>query len=282
MIQLGKQNTLTALRSTSVGFFLGDDEGNELLLPNKYVPEDLEVGQTIEVFVYKDSEDRVIATTLTPFVSLHEFAYLKVVAVSQVGAFVEWGLEKHLLVPFREQNQRLREGQGCVVYLYLDPKTERLVGSCKVNRYLEFENIDLEVGQEVRILVHERSDLGFNVIINHRYRGLVYANEIFQSLRMGDELTAYIKHIREDNGIDVSLQPLGYTQAIDGNVDRVLSVLEANKGFLPLTDASKPIAIYARLEMSKKSFKKAVGALYKQQKIRIAEEGIYLVDIPNP
>jgi uncharacterized protein len=276
MLQIGKKNNLTALRSTSVGFFLGDDEGNELLLPNKYVPEGLDIDEKIEVFIYKDSEDRVIATTLTPYLYLHEFGFLEVVSVSRVGAFAEWGLEKHLLIPFSEQPQRLREGQRCVVYLYLDPKTERLVGSCKLNRYLEFEDIDLEVGQEVSILVHERSDLGFNVIINHRYRGLVYANEIFQSLRIGDEMTAYIKNIRPDKGIDVSLQPLGYTQAIDGNTERILSVLETNNGFLPLTDASKPIAIYARLEMSKKNFKKAVGALYKQKKIRIAEEGIYL------
>jgi uncharacterized protein len=277
MYQLGQINKLQVLRLTSVGMFLGDDEGNDILLPNKYIPDGLQEGDIAEVFVYKDSEDRVIATTLKPFIALHEFAYLEVVAVTRVGAFVEWGLEKNLLIPFSEQNPPLREGQWCTVYLLFDEKSERLVGSCKTNRYLEFDNIELEVGQAVEVLVYERSDLGFNVIINNKYRGLIYANEIFQTLRLGHQVTAYIKNIREDKGIDVSLQPIGFEQSIDIHTTKLLAELKANEGFLPLTDASQPIAIYARLDMSKKNFKKAVGNLYRQRQLRIEENGIYLI-----
>lgn len=277
MIQIGKINTLRALRETSVGFFLGDDEDNDVLLPNKYVPRELQIGDSIDVFIYTDSEDRIIATTLTPKIKRNEFARLQVVSVTSVGAFLGWGLEKDLLVPYREQNRPMEVGRWYVVYLYLDHETDRLVASNRLNRFLDSAPPNLEEDQEVSLLVYESTDLGVNVIINNRYRGLVYANEIFQRIYPGDRLTGYIKQIREDNRIDVSLQKPGY-ENIESGAHRILSVLEQQGGFLPLHDKSNPEEIYNLLEMSKKTFKKAIGTLFRERKIVIKEDGIYRVD----
>ncbi|MFC5409440.1 S1 RNA-binding domain-containing protein [Larkinella bovis] len=276
MIQIGKLNTLRALRETSVGFFLGDDEGTDLLLPNKYVPDGLRVDDDIEVFVYTDSEDRLIATTLTPKIMRNEFARLQVVSVSRVGAFLDWGLEKDLLVPYREQSIPMEVGRWYVVYLYLDHETDRLVASNRLNRFLDTGKPNLEEGQEVSLLAYESTDLGINVIINNRYRGLVYANEIFQRVYPGDRLTGYIKQIREDNRLDVSLQKPGY-ENVEPNAERILTLLEKQRGFLPLSDNSDPDEIYRTLEMSKKTFKKAIGALFRERKIVIKDDGIYRV-----
>lgn len=281
MLELGRINTLTALRRTSVGVFLGDPVEDpagryDILLPTKYVPRTLEIDDEIDVFVYTDSEDRLIATTLTPAIRLGEFAALQVVSVTKIGAFMDWGLEKDLFVPFREQNRPMRVGRWYVVYLYRDEETDRLVASSKINRFLNDEaGNELQEGQEVDLLVYEPTDLGMNVIINNRYRGLLYANEVFQRVYPGDRLTGYIKRIREDRRIDVSLQQTGY-QNIEPNAQRILDVLQERKGFLPLHDGSEPAAIYATLEMSKKTFKKAIGVLYRERKIRLEENGIYL------
>ncbi|WP_128545873.1 CvfB family protein [Larkinella soli] len=275
MIIIGRINTLTALRETSVGFFLGDDEGNDVLLPNKYVPLDLRVDDTIDVFIYTDSEDRLIATTLIPKIQRNEFARLQVVSVTGVGAFLDWGLEKDLLVPYREQARPMEVGRWYIVYLYLDYDTERLVASARINRFLDTGRPDLEEGQEVALLAYEATDLGVNVIINNRYRGLVYANEIFRKIYPGDRLTGYIKQVREDERVDVSLQKPGY-QNVEAGTDRILAALKERRGFLPLTDHSDPEEIYDLLEMSKKTFKKAVGALYRERRIIIKEDGIYL------
>lgn len=283
MIKLGRINTLTALRQTSVGFFLGDlsdrrsqSFDNDILLPNKYVPDWLGVDDEIDVFVYNDHEDRPIATTLIPAIQRDEFAYLQVVHVSNAGAFLEWGLEKDLLVPHREQSRPMEVGQRYVVFMYLDEDTNRLVASSRVNRFLDPDVRDLYEGEEVRLLAYERTDLGINVIINNRYKGLVYANEIFRTIEPGDSLTGYIKHIRDDNRVDVSLQKLGF-ENVEPNARRILATLKAEGGFLPLTDSSPPEQIYQTLEMSKKTFKKAIGTLYKERKIVLEEKGIRLV-----
>ncbi|WP_138994542.1 S1 RNA-binding domain-containing protein [Larkinella sp. C7] len=276
MIQIGKINTLIALRETSVGVFLGDDEDNDILLPNKYVPESLRVDDPIDVFVYTDSEDRIIATTLTPKIQRNQFARLQVVSVTSVGAFLDWGLEKDLLVPYREQSRPMEVGRWYVVYLYLDHETDRLVASSRLNRFLDSEVPNLTEGQEVSLLAWEPTDLGINVIINNRYRGLVYANEVFRQVYPGDRLTGYIKTIRDDNRIDVSLQKPGY-ENVEPNAQRILATLKEQNGFLPLNDYSEPDAIYQTLEMSKKTFKKAIGALFRERKIAIKEDGIYLV-----
>lgn len=276
MLNLGVKNTLRVLRGTSVGMYLGDEEGNDVLLPKKYIPDDLIVGDDIEVFIYKDSEDRVIATTLEPKVKLNEFAYLQVMAVTGIGAFLEWGLEKDLFVPFKEQNRKLATGDWTAVYVYLDEETERLVGSCKVNKFFEKENIDLNVGDEVELFVFEETNMGMNVVINNKYKGLVYENEIFQRIKLGSYTKGYIKNIREDNRIDVSLQKQGYAN-IEPNAEKIMEKLKANNGFLDITDKSDANYVMYQLEMSKKTFKKAIGGLYKQRLIRIEDDGIHLV-----
>jgi predicted RNA-binding protein (virulence factor B family) len=276
MLHLGIKNTLKILRGTGVGMFLGDNEDNDVLLPKKYIPDNAIVGDDIEVFIYRDSEDRVIATTLEPKIQLNEFACLQVRSVTGIGAFLDWGLEKDLFVPFREQNKKMEEGKWYVVFLYLDEETDRLVGSCKINRYFEKENINLEIGQEVDLLVFEETDMGLNVIINQKYKGLLYENEIFQRIKIGTSTKGYIKNIREDNRVDVSLQKQGY-ENIEPNAERILEKLKANNGFLDVTDKSDANYIMYQLEMSKKTFKKAVGALYRQRIIRIEDDGIYLV-----
>ena len=276
MLHLGIKNTLRILRGTIVGMFLGDDEENDVLLPKKYIPEDAVVGDDIEVFIYKDSEDRIIATTLEPKIQLNQFACLQVKAVTVIGAFLDWGLEKDLFVPFREQNKKMEEGKWYVVFLYLDEETDRLVASCKVNRYFEKENIDLTIGQEVDLLVFEETEMGLNVIINGKYKGLIYENEIFQRIKIGTNTKGYIKNIREDNRIDVSLQKQGY-ENVEPNAERILAKLKSNNGFLDITDKSDANYVMYQLEMSKKTFKKAVGALYRQRIIRLEEDGIYLV-----
>jgi len=250
MLEIGRMNTLTVLRRTSVGVFLGDptsapDESTDILLPNKYVPDTLRTEDEIEVFVYRDSEDRLIATTLVPLIQRGEFAVLQAVSVMNFGAFMDWGLEKDLLVPFKEQSRPMRVGRWYVVYLYLDEQTDRLVASSKINRFLDDQAFDLEVGQEVDLLVYEPTDLGFNTVVNNRYRGLLYANELFQKVFPGDKLTGYVKTIRDDNRIDVSLQKTGY-QNVEPNAQRILQVLAQERGFLPLTDSSEPEAITSK------------------------------------
>lgn len=275
MLHLGIKNTLRILRGTGVGMFLGDDEGNDVLLPKKYVPEDAIVGDDIEVFIYRDSEDRIIATNLEPKIQLNQFACLQVKSVTAIGAFLDWGLEKDLFVPFREQNKKMEEGRWYAVYLYLDEETDRLVASCKVNRYFEKENIDLQIGQEVDLLIFEETDLGLNAIINNKYKGLIYENEIFQRIKIGTRTKGFVKNIRDDNRVDLSLQKQGYAN-VEPNAQRILEKLKANNGFLDLTDKSDANYVMYQLEMSKKTFKKAVGALYRQKIIRIEEDGIYL------
>lgn len=275
MLHLGIKNTLRILRGTGVGMFLGDDEGNDVLLPKKYVPENAIVGDDIEVFIYRDSEDRIIATNLEPKIQLNQFACLQVKSVTAIGAFLDWGLEKDLFVPFREQNKKMEEGRWYAVYLYLDEETDRLVASCKVNRYFEKENIDLQIGQEVDLLIFEETDLGLNAVINNKYKGLIYENEIFQRIKIGTRTKGFVKNIRDDNRVDLSLQKQGYAN-VEPNAERILEKLKANNGFLDVTDKSDANYVMYQLEMSKKTFKKAIGALYRQKIIRIEEDGIYL------
>lgn len=279
MIEIGRVNTLIALRDTSVGFFLGDPHGEssyDVLLPNKYVPDGLDVEDDIDVFIYTDSEDRPIATTLKPYIQRDEFAPLTCVDITGVGAFMEWGVEKDLLVPHREQSEPMQIGRTYVVYMYLDENTGRLVGSTRINKFVVDEVHDLYEGDEVDLLAYERTDLGINVIVEGRFRGLLYASELFQPVRPGDYLTGYIRRIRDDDRIDVSLQQTGF-QNVEPNAQRILDLLKTSGGFLPLTDRSEPQAIYRLLAMSKKTFKKAVGTLYKSRKITLREDGIALV-----
>ncbi|MDR2222966.1 MAG: GntR family transcriptional regulator [Flavobacteriaceae bacterium] len=275
MIKIGDDNTLKIARATSVGLFLTDGE-IDILLPNKYVPEQYSFGDEMVVFVYLDQEERLVATTLEPFIYINEFALLKVSYVNEVGAFVNMGLEKDLFVPFREQARPMQEGKRYLIHMYLDPKSNRLVGSSKLNQFLDNKDITVSIGEEVELIVSHITELGINVIINEKHKGLMYQNEVFEDFRTGDRIIGYIKNIREDGKIDVSRKKVGFSGMVE-SVDVVIEALAQNNGFLGLTDNSHPEDIKTVLNMSKKMFKKAVGMLYKEKKIEIKEEGIYLV-----
>jgi predicted RNA-binding protein (virulence factor B family) len=282
MIEIGKYNTLTILRDTKVGLFLGneteDPDGiHDILLPNKYVPNQFEVGDELTVFVYLDHEERPVATTLEPYILLNEFALLRVNYVNQVGAFMDWGMEKDILVPFKEQARPMEKGKRYLVYLYMDEKTNRLVASSKTNQFLNNETLTVENGEEVDLIVSHITEIGINVIINERHKGLVYKDEVYDdAIRTGDRMRGYIKTIRPDNKIDVSLHKLGY-QNIEPNAQKILDELKASRGFLRLNDNSHPEDIKTVLKMSKKTFKKAIGSLYKDRKIEMKDDGIYLI-----
>jgi len=277
LIELGKYNHLKIVRQTSVGLYLEDDTGEEVLLPNKYCSEKMKLEQSIKVFIYRDSSESKVATTLTPRILLHEFALLQVTAVSEVGAFLDWGLEKDLIVPFREQRQKLELGRWYIVYLDLDKKTDRLYASNRIEKNLQNDEITLKEGDRVELLILQKTDLGYSVIINHIHKGLVFESEIFKEIKIGENLVGYLKRIREDNKLDIVLQPLGYRKSNDTNNELIYNKLLENNGSLPITDKSAPEEIYALLGISKKAFKKSIGALYKQRKISIQPEGIIII-----
>ena len=199
MIPLGTFSTLTAKRQLLQGIYLEDAEGDEVLLPNKYIPKGMQLEDEISVFVYTDSEDRIVATTIKPKIELHQFACLTVSQVTKFGAFLDWGLEKDLFVPFKEQKLKMREGHSYIVYLYNDDESDRLVASAKIFKYLSNEELTVKEGEQVNLLIAEPTDLGVNVIVNNRHRGLLYKNEIFQNLELGDQIKGYIKKVRDDN-----------------------------------------------------------------------------------
>lgn len=275
-MELGKFNTLKANRRTDNGVYLIDDKNQEVLLPNKYA-EGVEEGDEISVFIYTDSEDRLVATTLTPLIQYYDFACLKVKDVNRYGAFLDWGLEKDLLVPFSEQKTRMEEGRWYVVFLYLDEQTNRLVASGKVEDFFERENITVAEGDEVDLLVYNKTDLGFNVVVNNMHTGLLHHSDVFRILSRGDKLKGYIKKIREDDKLDVVLQKPG-ASSIEPNAEKILNLLKENEGFIGLTDKSSADEIASELEMSKKSFKKALGTLYKKKLVRLEEQGTYLCE----
>jgi uncharacterized protein len=275
MIQIGKFNTLTIARDTKVGLYLTDGK-TDILLPNKYVPEHFEIGNELEVFVYLDQEERPVATTLEPYIYLNEFSLLRVNYTNQFGAFLDMGLEKDLFVPFKEQARPMEQGKRYLVYMYLDEKTNRLVGSSKTNQFLDNSEITVENGEEVDLIVSHITEVGINVIINEKHKGLLYKNEVYDDLRTGDRIIGYIKNIRPDGKIDVSATKIGFDK-IEPSAQYILDELKASRGFLRLTDDSHPEDIKTVLKMSKKTFKKAIGTLYKQKLIEIKEDGIYLV-----
>ena len=277
MIEIGQYQKLKILRQTSVGLYLGDVSGEEVLLPHKYCPALFKIEDEIEVFVYRDHEERKIATKLTPRIRLHEFALLQVTAVTDVGAFLDWGMEKDLFVPFMEQKPKMKKGRWYIVYLELDPKTDRLYATNKTEKYLQNDNLTIKEKEEVEILVLRKTDLGFTVIVNNRHKGLLFNNEIFRELNIGDKLTGFVKKIRDDNKIDISLQAIGYRNVIDTNSDLIYRALLENDGLLEVTDKSTPEEIYLQFGISKKAFKKTVGTLLKQKKITIAPNGIKLI-----
>lgn len=275
MIHLGQYNTLKILRDTEPGLFLGDDDSNEILLPNRYVPKTFEIDDKIEVFAYLDNEERPVATTDRPYIAKGQFALLRCNQVTNFGAFLDWGLVKELFCPFKEQAFKMKAGGWYLVHCYLDDETERLVASSKTNRFLDNKELTVAQFDEVDVLVSHPSELGMNVIVNGIHSGLVFKDDIYKDISVGDKLKGIVKKVRPDNKLDISLNQIGYRN-IEPNAEFILNELHDNSGFLPLHDKSSPEAIKEMVQMSKKSFKKAVGSLYKERQIEIKEDGIYL------
>lgn len=275
MIQLGKYNTLTVVKLVDFGVYLDGEERGEILLPNEYVPDNCSPDDEVKVFIYFDSEDRIIATTEIPNIVVGEFSYMKVVATSSVGAFLDWGLRKDLLVPFREQRNSMAEGQSYLVYAYVDVASDRIVATTKVEKYLDQVPAEYEEEQEVDLLIARSSDLGYSVIINNAHWGVLYRNEIFQTLKVGQKLKGYIKCVRPDGKIDALLQKAGYEQ-VDGLTAKIMAKIEDYGGVLDVSDKSAPEEIYALFGCSKKNYKKAIGALLKKGMIELGDDVIKL------
>jgi predicted RNA-binding protein (virulence factor B family) len=271
-MQLGDYNELEVAREVDFGMYLTSDDG-DMLIPRKYIPEGTRVGDVLRVFVYRDSEDRLIATTLDPLAKVGDFAALTVRDVTPLGAFLDWGLEKDLFLPYRNQRRSLRVGQRETVYVYLDDTSDRIVATAKWERTLPVdEPFPGRVGDEVRLFVADETELGYKVIVNGTHQGLLYHNEVFRPLRLGDTPTGYVRVVREDGKLDVSLQRVGYDEALAA-ADTLLEALRnAPDGKLPLGDKSEPDDIYRRLGMSKKVFKKALGTLYKRGEVQLYPE----------
>jgi len=276
MVEIGKINNLQVVKSLEHGIYLDGEHLGEILMPSRYVPDDCVVGDSLEVFIYLDSADLLLATTETPYVMVGECAYLKVVDVNQAGAFLDWGLPKDLLVPYGEQISPLKIGQSYTVLVYLDENTNRIAATQKLDSRLSEEAQYFKPGQAVDLLIFGKTDLGYKAVINNTHIGLIYKNEIFQTLTHGEKLKGYIKTIRPDRKIDLCLQLPG-KDTRDDLSSRILEHLKNNHGVSSLTDKSSPEDIYENFAVSKKNYKKAIGTLYKKRLIRIEEDKITLL-----
>lgn len=277
MVQLGQYNTLPILRFVDFGLYLDGGDGLEILMPKRYMPEGAKEGDEIRVFVYQDSEARLIATNEHPYATVGQFANLRINSVNQTGAFADWGTSKELLIPHREQTVKMEEGHRYIIYIYIDQVSGRIAGTSKLDKHLGNIPPTYKDGEEVEALIWRRTPLGYKAIINHQHVGMIYENQIFREVRIGERLRAWVKGIREDEKIDLSLQPIGYRQMIDPAEATILKALHNHDGFMPLTDHSTPELIAFELQMSKKTFKKAIGSLYKQERIVIRPDGIELL-----
>ncbi|MCP4176328.1 MAG: GntR family transcriptional regulator [bacterium] len=274
-VEIGRLNKLKIVKELSFGAYLDGGSYGEILLPKKYVPTRATVDDIVEVFVYFDSNDCIIATTEKPYATVGEFAYLSVVAVSSVGAFLDWGLLKDLFVAYREQKEKLRENISYPVYIYYDEKSRRIAATTRIAKYLDNEPIKYVVGEEVNLFIHGKEEIGYKAIINNMHRGILYKNEVFQPLKLGQHLKGFIKKIRNDGKIDLCLEKPGY-EKIGGLAESILEKLKKQGGFININEKSSPDTIYKAFNVSKKTFKKAIGALYKQRLISIDSEGIKL------
>lgn len=279
MLALGKVNRLTVKKQVKFGFYLDGLSWGEILLPNNVAPAGLEIGQQLDVFLYLDSEDQLIATTEQPKIKVGEVAYLPVVATTKVGAFINWGLKKDLLVPFSEQQIPLKEGPKYLVYCYVD-NSNRIVASSKLDRHLHKTTPEYNPGDKVDIIISEQTDIGYKAVVNHQHWGVLYKNEVFKPLRRGDKMQAVITKVRDDGKIDLRLSASTFQQA-QALTEQIIQRLQQSNGKLALTDKSSPEQIYALFGVSKKAYKQAIGVLYKEKKIVIFEHGIVLTPPAN-
>lgn len=275
-IKLGDYNQMTVTKTVDFGVYLDGGEEGEVLLPARYVPEGCKVGDKLDVFVYLDNEERLVATTQTPLAKVGDFAYLEATWVNEYGAFLNWGLMKDLFCPFREQKMKMEKGKSYIVFVLIDNESHRIVASAKVEHFLDMSFPPYNHGDEVDLLIWQKTDLGFKVIIDNRYPGLVYSNQIFKNIHTGDRMKGYIDLVREDGKIDVMLQPTGWrmTKTLG---DAILEYLENNGGVCLLTDKSPAEDIYNQFQVSKKNYKKAIGDLYKRRIISLEEGRIILL-----
>jgi predicted RNA-binding protein (virulence factor B family) len=275
---IGKRNTLSIVRASAPGLYLDGGELGEILLPGRYIPADLKPKDKLDVFVYRDSEDRLVATTETPLAMIGEFAYLKVVSVNRnIGAFLDWGLAKDLLLPFREQESPVRVGDWAIVHVGLDEKTNRIIASSRLNRHLSRETPAYGKGQPVNLLILGRTPLGYNAIVENAHRGLLYHDNLAISLRPGQKVRGFVRAVRPTGKIDLRLDASGYERVAPLR-GQIVQALEGNGGYLAFDDDSSPEAIREKFGVSKKAFKQALGKLYKERRIRFQNLGIELLD----
>lgn len=276
MLEIGKINELEITHRVDFGLYLDGGEEGEILLPLRYATRDMKPGDKVEVFIYRDSEDRLIATTELPYAQVGEFAFLRVKATNNVGAFLDWGLPKDLLVPFREQKVRMQPGRSYTVYVYLDDETQRIVASAKLQKFLDNKIPDVKAGDEVKARIYQETELGYKVIVNDLYSGLIYHNQIFSEVNIGELHYATVKTVRHDGKIDLILGKNTRNRVTD-LADDILDYIAECGGKMKLTDSSSPEEIRNTFQCSKKDFKKAIGALFKAKQILIENDGIRLV-----
>jgi uncharacterized protein len=280
MVQLGAMNKLQVKREVDAGYFLEGDDQKEILLPKHQIERPCSIDEWVDVFIYLDSEDRVAATTRKPLGMVNQFAFLKVVQVNPVGAFLDWGLPKDLLVPFHEQRKPMKEDTYYLVHIYLDTKSQRITASSRFDRFLNYYNDDFKEKQKVEIIIQSETDLGYKCIVEHTHWGILYENEVFQRLKIGQRLEGYIKKIRDDDKIDLCLLQSGYAK-IDDISQRIVEKLKANDGFIMVNDKSAPEMINQLFGISKKAYKKAIGGLYKKKIITLEKDRIRLTEQGN-
>uniref|UniRef100_UPI00321767EC CvfB family protein n=1 Tax=uncultured Draconibacterium sp. TaxID=1573823 RepID=UPI00321767EC len=276
MLEIGKLNTLALIRETENGVYLDGGDHGEILMPRKFVTDEVKEAGEAEVFVYTDSEDRLVATTETPLAMVGEFACLTVKATSSFGAFLDWGLPKDLLVPFREQRSKMIEGNSYWVYIYLDLLSNRIAASAKLNKFLDNTPPEYTKGQEVDLIIMEETELGYKAIVNLEHSGMLYKNQVFQHLEIGLKTKGYVSKVRNDEKIDLLLEKPGY-EKVDAISEKILNELRENRGFIAVSDKTSPEMIHAMFGISKKNFKKAIGGLYKKHLITFESDGIKLV-----
>lgn len=278
MATIGRRNLLSIERASGPGLYLNGGELGEILLPGRYIPSDLKPGDKLDVFVYLDSEDRLVATTEIPHAMVGEFAWLNVISINlRVGAFLDWGLAKDLLLPFREQEVPVRVGKWVAAYVYLDPKSNRIVASTRLRRHLNRSGNTYQPKQPVNLLVIARTPLGYNAIVDNDRLGLLYHNNLAAPLTVGQKLKGFVRTVREDGKLDLSLDPAGY-QRVMPLKQKIVNALEQGGGHLDFDDASSPLAIREKFGCSKNAFKQALGALYKSRRISFEKPGIKLLD----